>query len=204
MDKLYNKYKEILDNDFDIEKIQKYKMILSFQRIFEAVLTAIYPKSNDNDLINTMDKYSLLSAKFITEFISSNSNLSFYINTLDDKQLMLNSKYCIKLLSKDRDPQFRDMLIKISYRILSKFLPHMTDPHLLILDEDNYKNIKCPIELNQSTYLEILSGSFFLNDLFKTENKIYNNLLASVDYFYILGKKMKPKALSDIQMQDIY
>ena len=203
IEQLYNKYKEILDNNFDIEKIQKYKMILSHQRIFEEVFSTIYPKSNDNDLINNMDKYSLLNAQFITKYISSNSNLSFYINTLDDRQLMLNSKYCIKLLSKERDPQFRDMLIKISYRILSKFVPHMTNPHLLIIDEDNYKNIKCPIELNQSTYLEILSGSFFFNDLFKTENKIYNNLLASVDYFYILGKKMKPKALSDIQMQDI-
>jgi hypothetical protein len=106
-------------------------------------------------------------------------------------------------ISKDKDIQFRNMLINISYKILSKLLPHTTNPHLLIIDEDNYKNIKCPIESNKSANLEILSGSFFYNDLFKQENKIYNNLLVSVDYFYILGKKTKQKALCDIQIQDI-
>ena len=203
MNKIYDKYNEILNNNFDLEKIQIYKMISSLQKIIETIFTSLYQKSEDINFLNIADKYSFLYAKFITKYISLNSKLSFYINTLDDRQLLLNSKYCIKLLSKDKDPQFRDMLVKISYKILSKLLPRMTNPNLLIIDEDNYLNVKCPIELNQNTYLEILSGSFFVAELFKQENKIFNSLLASVDFFCVLGKKTKTKALCNFQMEDI-
>ena len=204
MDKLYDKIKEVMTNNFlDIEEIQFSKIIFTLQKIFEEVFKKIYQKTNNNDFINNLDKYTLLSAKFTLKMIELKKNLTSYISPINDRQLIVNNKYYAKFISKKIDTQFRNLLITISYKILYKFAPHTINPKLLIMNEDNYKDITCPIESNKKINLEILSNSFFFMELLNNENKFNNYLLTSVDYLYSLGKISKSKALNKINIQDI-
>ena len=206
MDKLYDKLKEILDNNnnkLDIEEIQFSKIISTLQKIFEEIFSKIYQKIENVEFINKLDKYTLLLAKYSMKIIASKKNLTSYISPINDRQLIVNNKYYVKFISNKIEPQFRDLLIKISYKILYKFAPHTTNPKLLIIDEDNFQDIKCPVEENSNINLEVVSNSFFFMELLKTENKINNYLLTSVEYFHSLGKITKSKDLNEINLQDI-
>ena len=121
------------------------------------------------------------------------------MSRIDDRQLIMNSKYYIKILSKNIEPQLKELMEQISYKILYRFFPHTTNPKLLIINENNFMDIKYKPELNKNIIMEILSSSFFYNELLKTENKIYNYLFISVEFFYSLGKIIKPKALINIE-----
>jgi len=77
-------------------------------------------------------------------------------------------------------------LVKLSYNLFSQDLPHTTNPELQILSEDNYKDIKLPIESNEineilknynNLKVEFLCGSYFSNELLTTETKINNYLI---------------------------
>ena len=122
-------------------------------------------KTENNELISNLDKYSLLSAKLIIKMIISKKSLSSYLSPINDRQLMIYSKYYMKFISNKLSPQFRNLLISLSYRILNKYAPHTTNPHLFIINEDNYKDIKCPVDLNQKITMEILNNSFFFVEL---------------------------------------
>ena len=75
--------------------------------------------------------------------------------------------------------------MKICYHIFCKDLPHTTNPNLIIIDEDNYKNLKYPINYNQNFRVEIFHDSYFTTDLLNSENKINNYLLTSKDFFLL-------------------
>jgi hypothetical protein len=162
MDKLYEKFIELMnDNKDDLDEIQLNKIFSVLQKIFEVIFSKIYQKTDNNEFITNCDKYSLLTTKFIIKIIESKKNLSSYLSPITDRQLSINNKYYFKFISKRINPQFKNLLIKLSYKILYKYAPHTTNPHLLIINEDNYKDLKCPIDLNQNLNLEILSNSFF-------------------------------------------
>ena len=213
MDQLYNKLSSLIDfeqnNLFNLEEIQKSKIFSMLQKIYEIVFSKTYQKSKE--LIN-VDKYTLLYTKILMRNITSRIDISFYISTVNDRELVINSNNYIKFLSKKISPEFRELLKKISYKIFSKDLPHTTNPKLQIIDEDNYKDIKCPIESNDLNIIlnafnnlkvEFLSGSYFNNELLTTENKIYNYLITSVEYLSSMGKMIKSKALYDIKKEDV-
>ena len=213
MDKLYNKLNEIItleqNNELDLEDIQICKISSMVQKMYEFIFSKIYQKSKE--LIN-VDKYTLLYTKIFLKNITSRINISFYISTVNDKELLINSNNYIKFLSKKISPEFRNLLTRLSYKFFSKDLPHTTNPELKIIDEDNYKDIKVPIEFNDlnlfwNNYnnfkVEYLSGSFFNSELLTTENKIYNYLISSLDYLTSMGKMIKPKGLYDIKEIDI-
>ena len=207
-DKIYNKFNEINNNDnniiLNISEIQKYKIISSLQKIFEEIFNQIYKKTNNCEFINNLDKYIIFFSKFIIKMISSKATISYYMSRIDDRQLIMNSKYYIKILSKNIEPQLKELMEQISYKILYRFFPHTTNPKLLIINENNFMDIKYNPELNKNIIMEILSSSFFYNELLKTENKIYNYLFISVEFFYSLGKIIKPKALINIEQQDLF
>ena len=87
----------------------------------------------------------------------------------------------------------RNLLIRLSYNSFFRDLPHTTNPKLEIIDEDNYKEIKYSFNFNQKFRVEVLNNSYFNSELMTIENKIYNYLLTSVDYFCSLGKMIKAK-----------
>ena len=203
MDKFYEQLNDINNNEYDLEEIQKYKIIYTLQKIFEEVFSKIYLKIAKDECINAIDKFSFLFIKLFIKMTNAKAGLSFYMKTLEDKQIILNNKHYLKLLTKNIENKFRTLLINLSYKILHKFLPHTTNAHLYIIDEDNYKNIKCPVELNQNIVSQIISPSFFFEELCTSEKMIFNYLFISVEYFYTLGKRNKAKALNDIQIQDI-
>ena len=204
MDKIYEKFIELMDNNKDnLEEIQLNKVFSVLQKLFEVIFNKIYQKNDNNEFNTNCDKYSLLTTKFIIKIIESKKDLSSYLSPIVDRQLSINNKYYFKFISNRINPQFKNLLIKISYKILYKYAPHTTNPRLLIINEDNYKDLKCPIDLNQNLNLEILSNSFFFMELLNNENKISNYLLTSVEYFYSLGKIAKSKVLNDINKQDI-
>ena len=203
LDKLYEKFMELLNEKYDLEEVQISKIFSTLQKIFEEIFSKLYQKTENNELISNLDKYSLLSAKLIIKMIISKKSLSSYLSPINDRQLMIYSKYYMKFISKKLAPQFRDLLISLSYRILNKYAPHTTNPHLYIINEDNYQDIRCPVDLNQKITMEILNNSFFFVELLRSENKINNYLLTSVEYFYSLGKTSKLKLLKDIKEPDI-
>ena len=73
-----------------------------------------------------------------------------------------------------------DDCIDVVNKFFSKDLPHTTNPKLNIINEDNYKNIKCSLidsegNINYSNIkIEFLNGSFFNSELLTTENKLNN------------------------------
>ena len=202
MDALYNKYNNLLTekNNLKLNEIQIDKIFSTLQKIFEFTFNRIYQKTNENLNIN---KYSILFTKLLKDTIKNKTNLSCYISPVNDRQLVINSNYYCKFLSKKIVPQFRDLLIKLTYNTFYKNLPHTTNPNLVIIDEDNYKDIKYPIKYYQSFRVEILSESFFNTELLNKENKIHNYLLTSVDYFCSLGKMIKAKGLYDVKEEDV-
>ena len=179
------------------------------QRIYEFVFSKTYQKSKD--LIN-VDKYTLLYSKIFLNNITSKINISFYISSVNDRELVINSNNYIKFLSKKIPKEFRDLLVKLSYNLFSQDLPHTTNPELQILSEDNYKDIKLPIESNDineilknynNLKVEFLCGSYFSNELLTTETKINNYLITSLDYLTSLGKIIKTKGLYDVKKEDV-
>ena len=202
MEELYNKFINLLSEikNLQLSEIQKDKTISSLQKIFEFTFNKIYQKTNEQLNIN---KYSILFTQLIKDTIKNKTNLSCYISPINDRELVINSNYYCKFLSTKIIPQLRELLIKLSYNSFCKYLPHSTNPSLVIIDENNYKSIKYPIIYNQSFKVEILSDSFFNFELLNTENKINNYLLTSVEYFSSLGKMIKAKGLYDIKEEDV-
>ena len=202
LEELYNKFNDILNNknDLKLHEIQVDKIFSTLQKIFEFSFNKIYQKTKEN--IN-IQKYSILVTKLISDIIQNKTNLSSYISPVNDRELVINSNYYCKFLSKKINPQFRDLLIKLCYHTFCKDLPHTTNPNLIIIDEDNYKNIRYPINYNQNFRVEILHDSYFTPDLFNSENKINNYLLTSIDYFSSLGKMIKAKGLYDVKEEDV-
>ena len=154
-----------------MEEIQICKIFSILQKIYEFIFSKIYQKSKE--LIN-IDKYAILYMKILLKNITSKINMSFYISTINDKELVINSNYYLKFLSKKISPEFRNLLVQMSYKIFCKDLPHTTNPKLEIIDEDNYKDIKYPNESNDINIIinnynnfkvEYLTGSFFSSEL---------------------------------------
>ena len=213
IDKIYDKLNEIINldknNELNLEEIQICKIFSILQKIYEFIFSKIYQKSKE--LIN-IDKYTILYMKILLKNITSKINMSFYISTINDKELVINSNYYLKFLSKKISPEFRNLLVQMSYKIFCKDLPHTTNPKLEIIDEDNYKDIKYPNESNDINIIinnynnfkvEYLTGSFFSSELLNTENKIYNYLMNSVDFLSSIGKMIKQKGLYEIKIEDI-
>ena len=202
MDSLYDKFNEILKekNNLKLHQIQIDKIISTLQKITEFLFGKIYQKTKEKLDIH---KYSILFAKLIIDTITTKTNISYYISPVNDRELVINSNYYCKFLSKKIEPQLRNLLIKISYKTFCRDLPHTTNPKLEIIDEDNYKNIKYPFSYNQKFRVEILNDSFFNSELLTIENKIYNYLLTSIDYFCSIGKMIKAKGLYDVKEEDV-
>jgi hypothetical protein len=202
MEKLYNKFVELINekNKLELYEIQIDKIFSTLQKMFEFFFNKIYQKTKEKLDVH---KYSMLFTKLIINTIQNKTNISCYISPVNDRQLVINSNYYCKFLSKKIVPQFRSLLIKLSYHIFSKDLPHTTNPNFLIIDEDNYKDLKYPVSYNQNFRVEILHDSYFSTDILNTENKIHNYLLTSIDYFCTLGKMIKAKGLYDVKEEDV-
>ena len=202
MEKIYDKFNELLNekNKMELYEIQKDKIFSTLQKIFEFTFNKIYQKTKEKLNIH---KYSMLFTKLIIDTIQNKTNISCYISPVNDRELVINSNYYCKFLSKKIIPEFRDLLIKLSYTIFTKDLPHTTNPNLLIIDEDNYKDLKYPINYNQNFRVEILHDSYFSSDILNAENKIQNYLLTSIDFFCSLGKMIKAKGLYDVKEEDV-
>ena len=202
MDKLYNKINDFLNekNKLNLHQIQIDKIFSTLQKIFEFTFNKLYQKTKEK---LDIQKYTTLFTKLIIGTIENKTNLSCYISPINDKLLVINSNYYCKFLSKKIYPQFRKLLTKISYHVFTKDLPHSSNPKLIIIDEDNYKDLKYPIDYNQNFRVEILRDSYFSLDLITTENKINNYLLTSIEYFYSLGKMIKAKGLYDVKEEDV-
>ena len=210
MDLLYNKLTELLNleqsHELNLSEIQISKISSMLQKIYEFAFNKIYQKSKD---FTNIDKYTLLYTKIFIKNITSKISISFYMSTVNDKELVINSNNYIKFLSKKLSLDFRDLLRHLSYKFFSKDLPHTTNPKLQIIDEDNYKDIKCSLldsdgKINYSDFkIEFLNGSYFNSELLTNENKIYNYLITSVDYLVSMGKMIKPRGLYDIKIEDV-
>lgn len=102
IDKIYDKLNEIINldknNELNLEEIQICKIFSILQKIYEFIFSKIYQKSKE--LIN-IDKYTILYMKILLKNITSKINMSFYISTINDKELVINSNYYLKFLSKN-------------------------------------------------------------------------------------------------------
>ena len=202
MDALYDKFNDILKekSKLKLHQIQIDKMIYTLQKMAEFLFGKIYQKTKEKLDIH---KYSILFAKLIIDTITTKTNISYYISPVNDRELVINYSYYCKFLSKRIEPHLRNQLIKFSYNSFFRNLPHTTNPKLEIIDEDNYKDIKYPFSYNQKFRVEILSDSYFNSELLTIENKIYNYLLTSIDYFCSIGKMIKAKGLYDVKEDDV-
>ena len=202
MESLYNKFNILLKEKkgLKLHEIQKDKIISTLQRIYEFSFNKIHQKTKEK---LDIQKYTILFTKLLTETMQNKTSLSCYISPVNDRELVINSNYYCKFLSNKIVPQFRELLIRICHYTFCKNLPHSTNPDLLIIDEDNYKNIKYPIDYNQSFRVEIQHDSYFSTELMSTEIKINNYLLTSVEYFSSLGKILKIKGLYDVKEEDV-
>ena len=202
METLCQKYK-ILNKSpkyLKLNETQKNKIKSIFQRIFEFTFNKIYQRTKEK--LDTK-KYSILFIQLIIDTIETITSLSCYISPINDRQLVINSNYYCKFISKKIKPQFRDLLIRVCYHSFAKELPHTTNPNIFIIDEDNYKDLKYPVDYNQNFRVEILHNSYFHTYLINSENQINNYLLTSMDYFCSLGKMIKAKGLYDVKEEDV-
>ena len=202
METLYEQFKNLKQskNFLKLHEIQKNKIKSVFQRIFEFTFNKIYQKTKEKLDIK---KYTMLFCELIIDTIETKTSLSCYISPINDRELVINSNYYCKFLSKKIKPQFRDLLIRVCYQSFCKDLPHTTNPNLIIIDEDNYKDLKYPMDYNQDFRVEILHDSYFHTELLNSENKINNYLLTSMDFFCSLGKMIKAKGLYDVKEEDV-
>ena len=202
MEEIYNKFNSLLNekNKLQLHQIQKDKIFSTLQKIFEFIFSRIYQKTKEKLFI---DKYTKLFTKLTINTIIEKTNISYYISIVNDEELVINSDYYCKFLSKKIVPKMRNLLIRLSYNSFFRDLPHTTNPKLEIIDEDNYKEIKYFFNFNQKFRVEVLNNSYFNSELMTIENKIYNYLLTSVDYFCSLGKMIKAKGLYDVKDEDV-
>ena len=94
MEELYIKYNYFC---LKVHEIQVDKIFSTLQKIFEFSFNKVYQKTKEN--IN-IQKYSILFTKIISNTIKNKTNLSSYISPGNDSELVINSNYYCKFLSK--------------------------------------------------------------------------------------------------------
>ena len=67
-----------MSSKYDLEEVQISKIYSMLQKIFEEIFFKIYQKTENKELINSLDKYSLLFAKLILKMVTTKKSLSSY------------------------------------------------------------------------------------------------------------------------------
>ena len=197
---LLNNFDELIKKtkELNIHQNQKNKIILNYQKIVEDSLENLYlnsyPKS---DFFNN---YCTCFTKLFVERINENSNISLFFKKYNNYTVYINEKYLIHYLSKENKPELSKFYIQNLNKIeLNRYLNFFQDQKVIILNEDNYLDIKSKQRFDIPYKEDIINNpDDFDKNIIITQDL---DLLNSFRFMQVIGKSINTE-LKNISLKN--